>query len=99
MGDDKVVELLLQLVQDMSYIKAKMTALEEQALSARIEKLEAKAKELEKGVKSLENRSTTLEDFTRNSLVESKKQHSGILISLCMAVVGAILSLIVSVIL
>ena len=41
MGDDKIQELLLQLVQDMSFVKAKLSNIEEQKLSARIDNLEA----------------------------------------------------------
>ena len=41
MGDDKIQELLLQLVQDMSFVKAKLSNIEEQKLSARIDNLES----------------------------------------------------------
>ena len=45
MGDDKIQELLLQLVQDMSFVKAKLSSIEEQKLSARIDSLEAQNRE------------------------------------------------------
>ena len=37
MDNDKIQELLLQLVQDMSFVKAKLSNIEEQKLSARID--------------------------------------------------------------
>ena len=37
MGEDKIQELLLQLVQDMSFLKAKLSNIEEQKLSSRID--------------------------------------------------------------
>ena len=33
MGEDKIQELLLQLVQDMSFLKAKLSNIEQQKLS------------------------------------------------------------------
>ena len=40
MGEDKIQELLLQLVQDISFLKAKLSNIEEQKLSARIDNKE-----------------------------------------------------------
>ena len=94
MGEDKIQELLLQLVQDMSFVKAKLSNIEEQKLSARIEQLEAQNREHDKTIKSLENRNNTMEQFVRNSMQDSKKQQTGIFISMCLAVYSAIVSLI-----
>ena len=47
MGEDKIQELLLQLVQDMSFLKAKLSNIEEQKLSSRIDNLEAQNREHE----------------------------------------------------
>ena len=52
MGDDKIQELLLQLVQDMSFVKAKLSNIEEQKLSARIDSLEAQNREHDRTIKS-----------------------------------------------
>ena len=54
MGDDKIQELLLQLVQDMSFVKAKLSNIEEQKLSARIDNLEGQNREHERIIRSLE---------------------------------------------
>ena len=96
MGEDKIQELLLQLVQDMSFVKAKLSNIEEQKLAARIDQLEAQNREHDKTIKSLENRSNTMEQFVRNNMQDSKKQQTGIFISMGLAVFSAIVSLIVS---
>lgn len=96
MGEDKIQELLLQLVQDMSFVKAKLSNIEEQKLAARIDQLEAQNREHAKTIKSLENRNNTMEQFVRNNIADSKKQQTGIFISMGMAVFSAIVSLIVN---
>lgn len=96
MGDDKIQELLLQLVQDMSYVKAKLSNIEEQRLAARIDQLEAQNREHDKTIKSLENRSSTMEQFVRGSMQDSKKQQTGVFISMGLAVFGAILSMVIN---
>ena len=94
MGEDKIQELLLQLVQDMSFVKAKLSNIEEQKLAARIDQLEAQNREHDKTIKSLENRSSTMEQFVRNNMQDSKKQQTSIFISMGIAVFSAIVSLI-----
>ena len=92
MGDDKIQELLLQLVQDMSFVKAKLSNIEEQKLSARIDSLEAQNREHDRTIKSLEKRNDTMEEFGRGSMQETKKQQTGVFISMGMAVFSAIIS-------
>ena len=92
MGDDKIQELLLQLVQDMSFVKAKLSNIEEQKLSARIDSLEAQNREHDRTIKSLEKRNDTMEEFVRGSLQESKKQQTGVFISMGMAVFSTIIA-------
>ena len=96
MGEDKIQELLLQLVQDMSFVKAKLSNIEEQKLAARIDQLEAQNREHDKTIKTLENRSNTMEQFVRNHITDSKKQQTGIFISMGMAVFSAIISMIIN---
>ena len=96
MGDDKIQELLLQLVQDMSYVKAKLSNIEEQRLAARIDQLEAQNREHDKTIKSLENRSSTMEQFVRGSMQDTKKQQTGVFISMGLAVFGDILSMVIN---
>ena len=96
MGEDKIQELLLQLVQDMSFLKAKLSNIEEQKLSSRIDNLEAQNREHERTIRSLEKRNDTMEEFVRNNMQDSKKQQISVFISLGLAVFSAILSLIIN---
>ena len=98
MGDEKIQELLLQLVQDMSFVKAKLSNIEEQKLASRIDQLEAQNREHDKTIKSLERRNDTMEQFVRNNINDSKKQQTGIFISMGLAVFSAIVSVIISMI-
>ena len=94
MDNEKIQELLLQILQDMSYVKAKLSNIEEQRLAARIDQLEAQNREHDKTIKSLENRNNTMEQFVRNSMQDSKKQQTSVFISMGLAVFSAIVSLI-----
>lgn len=94
MGDEKIQELLLQLVQDMSFVKAKLSNIEEQKLASRIDQLEAQNREHDKTIKSLERRNDTMEQFVRNNINDSKKQQTGIFISMGLAVFSAIVSMV-----
>ena len=96
MDNEKIQELLLQILQDMSYVKAKLSNIEEQRLAARIDQLEAQNREHDKTIKSLENRNNTMEQFVRNSMHDSKKQQTGIFISMGLAVFSALVSLILN---
>ena len=96
MGDDKIQELLLQLVQDMSFVKAKLSSIEEQKLSARIDSLEAQNREHERTIKSLEKRSDTMEEFVRGNMQESKKQQTSVFLSIGLAIFSAIVSIVIN---
>lgn len=96
MGDEKIQELLLQLVQDMSFVKAKLSNIEEQKLSSRIDQLEAQNREHDKTIKSLERRNDTMEQFVRNNMQDSKKQQTGVFISMGLAIFSAVVSVIIS---
>lgn len=96
MGEDKTQELLLQLVQDMSFVKAKLSNIEEQKLASRIDQLEAQNREHDRTIKSLERRNDTMEEFVRGSMQESRKQQTGVFVSMGMAVFSAVVSLLFS---
>ena len=96
MGEDKIQELLLQLVQDMSFVKAKLSSIEEQKLSARIDNLEAQNREHDRIIRSLEKRNNTLEEFVRDSMQDTKKQQTSIFISIGLAIFSAVLSMIIN---
>lgn len=95
MGEDKIQELLLQLVQDMSFVKAKLSSIEEQKLSSRIDNLEAQNREHDRIIKSLETRNSTMEEFVRNNMQESRKQQTGVFISMGLAVFSALVSVLI----
>ena len=96
MGEDKIQELLLQLVQDMSFLKAKLSNIEEQKLSSRIDNLEAQNREHERTIRSLEKRNDSMEEFVRTNMQDSKKQQISVFISLGLAVFSAVLSVIIN---
>lgn len=99
MGEDKIQELLLQLVQDMSFVKAKLSNIEEQKLASRIDNLEAQNREHDRTIKSLENRNSTMEEFVRSNMQESKKQQTSVFISMGMAIFSAVVSVLFSIML
>lgn len=101
MDDGKTQDLLLQLLQDIAIIKAKLDAIEEIKLDAktigvRVDHLEAQNREHDKSIRSLENRASTMEQFTRNNMVDSKKQMTSVYISIGMALFSAILSVVIN---
>ena len=93
MGEDKIQELLLQLVQNMSFLKAKLSNIEEQKLSSRIDNLEAQNREHERTIRSLEKRNDSMEEFIRNNMNDSRKQQISVFISIGLAIFSAVLSL------
>ena len=97
MGDDKIQELLLQLVQDMSFLKAKLSNIEEQKLSSRIDNLEAQNREHERTIRSLEKRNESMEEFIRNNMNDSRKQQISVFISIGLAVFSAVLSMLINI--
>ena len=96
MGEDKIQELLLQLVQDMSFLKAKLSNIEEQKLSSRIDNLESQNREHERTIRSLEKRNDSIEEFVRTNMQDSKKQQISVFVSMGLAVFSAILSMIIN---
>ena len=96
MNGERIEELLLKLLGDMAEVKAKLDAIEKQQLSQRIDRLEAECREHAKTIKSLEHRNNTMEQFVRSNMVDSKKTQTGVFISMGLALFGAALSLIVS---
>lgn len=100
MDDGKTQELLLQLLQDIAVIKAKLDAIEEikldaKAINTRVDALEAQNREHDKTIKSLENRANTMEQFVRNNMNDAKKQQTGVFISMGLALFSALISLLI----
>ena len=98
MNEDKLYEMLMSIMQDLAVVKSKLDTLEEikidaKASNAKIEKLENITERQEKQISTLENRSNTLERFLRDSMVDSKKEKNGVMLSIGIAVLSATLSL------
>ena len=91
---NKIEDLLLRLIEDVSWIKAKLDNIEEQNLGSRIDALEAENREHDRIIKSLEKRCNTMEEFTRNNMNDAKKQQTSVFVSIGMAVFSAVLSII-----
>ena len=96
MGSDRIEELLLQLIQDMAELKAKINAMDEQKLASRIDMLEAQTREQERVIKSLEKRADIMEEFTRNNMNDKNKTHISVWISIGIALFTAIVSFVMS---
>ena len=94
MDDNKVQDILLQLLSDMAYVKAKLDNIDEQKLNSRIDALEAQNREHDRTIKSLERRNDTMEQFVRNQMNDSKKQMTSIYISMGLALFSAVLTFI-----
>ncbi len=91
---NKIEDLLLKLIEDVAFIKAKISNIEEQNLGSRIDALEAENREHDRIIKSLERRCNTMEEFTRGQITDVKKQQTSVFISIGMAVFSAVLSII-----
>lgn len=98
--DDKTQDLLLQLLQDIAVVKAKLSVIEEMKLDAknigtRVDHLEAQNREHDKTIRSLENRASTMEQFTRKNMQDAKKQQTGVFMSMGVAVFSAFVSVVI----
>ena len=96
MGNDRTEELLLQLIQDMAEVKAKLNSLDEQKLSSRVDLLEAQTREQERIIRTLENRESTLEEFIRNNMNEANKSNKAVWVSIGLAFLTATLSFLIN---
>ena len=95
-GDDKVQELLLKLLEDMSYVKAKLDSIDAQKLSSRVDLLEAQSREQERAIKQLENRNSTLEEFIRTNMNDNNKANKALWTSIGLAIFSVILNIFVN---
>ena len=96
MGNDRIEELLLQLIQDMAEVKSKLSNIDEQKLASRIDLLEAQGREQDRVIKTLEKRELTLEDFIRNNMNEANKSNKAVWTSIGIAFLTAALSFLIN---
>ena len=96
MGNDRTEELLLQLIQDMAEVKAKLNNIDGQKLSSRVDLLEAQTREQERVIRTLEDRESTLEEFIRNNINEANKSNKAVWVSIGIAFLTASLSFLIN---
>ena len=96
MGSDRTEELLLQLIQDMAEVKAKLNSIDEQKLSSRVDWLEAQVREQDRVIKTLESRELNLEEFIRNNMNEANKSNKAVWASVGIAFLTAALSFLIN---
>ena len=96
MGNDRIEELLLQLIQDMAEVKSKLNNIDEQKLSSRVDLLEAQTREQERVIRTLENRESTLEEFIRNNMNEANKSNKAVWVSIGIAFLTATLGFLIN---
>lgn len=97
MDNEKIMQMLLELLQKTAVIESKLNMLEElkineKVLTNRIDKLENANAEHDRVIKSLERRANVMEEWNRNKMNETKKQQTSVFVSLGMAVFSAVLS-------
>ena len=97
MGNDRTEELLLQLIQDMAEVKAKLNNIDEQKISSRVDLLEAQTREQERVIKTLEKRELTLEEFIRNNMNEANKSNKAVWASIGIAFLTDYLSILINI--
>ena len=96
MNDDKVLELLLTLSEDMSYVKTKLKNIEETKIISRIDNLEAQTREQERIIRTLEKRADDSEKLSRDSIINTNNTQRNIFISAGLAIFGALVSLFIN---
>lgn len=100
MNNDNVEQLLLQLLQDMAVVKAKLDVLDDlkvdsKSMNQRIDKIEAMNERHNDNITKLEHRANVMEQYQRDKMVDQKKQMTSVYISMGMAVFSAAISLII----
>jgi hypothetical protein len=101
LGDSKIEDLLLKLLEEMAIVKSKLEVLDElkidsKNINARVDKIEAMNERHNDSIYKLEHRANVMEQYQRDKMVDSKKQMTSVYISMGMAVFGAILSVVMN---
>ena len=99
MNDNKIEDMLFQLVTDMSYVKGRLDTLDEikteqKSMDSRQDKIESNMAELQNLTKSLHNRQNMIEKEMRESMRASKDNRDKAVVSVGICVLSAVLSLI-----
>lgn len=94
MDNEKIQELLLKLIEDMSYVKAKLDNIDAQKLSSRVDLLEAQAREYDRMIKQLDIRNNAMEQYIKDNLVDSNRTNKALWTSIGLAVFSMLLTII-----
>lgn len=101
MGDSKIEDLLLKLLEEMAIVKSKLEVLDElkgdsKNINARVDKIEAMNERHNDSIQKLEHRANVMEQYQRDKMVDSKKQMTSIYVSMGMALLSAAISFFVN---
>ena len=101
MDNDRIETLLLKLLEDMAVVKSRLDSIEEikldaKALANKVDMTESEQSTHHKQITSLEKRQSALEGFIRTEMSDSNKQHKTTTVSVGIAILTAVLSLIIT---
>ena len=101
MDNDRIETLLLRLLEDVSQIKVKLDRLEKmendtKELANKVDMIESNQSTHHKQITSLEKRQEAIEVFIRNEMIDSNKQHKTTTVSVGIAILTAVLSLVIT---
>ena len=101
MDNDRIETLLLKLLEDMAVGKSRLDSIEEikldtKELTSRVDKIDSEQSTHHKQLQSLEKRQSALENFIRNEMSDSQKQSKTVTVSVGIAVMSAIITVIVA---
>ena len=101
MDNDRIETLLLKLLEDMAVVKSRLDSIEEikldtKELTSRVDKIESEQSTHHKQLQSLEKRQNALEKFIRKEMSDSQKQSKTLTVSVGVAVMSAIITVIVA---
>lgn len=92
MDHDKMMDLLVQIVSDMSYVKTKLENIDDQKIINRIDALESQNSESTKTIKDLEDEVKRINEYMFSNLDNTKRYQTTVFVSLGLAIFSAILS-------
>lgn len=83
----------------MAIVKSKLEVLDElkgdsKNINARVDKIEAMNERHNDSIYKLEHRANKIEEFTRSQMTEGKRQQTSVMVSVGIAVLSAILSVV-----
>jgi predicted DNA binding CopG/RHH family protein len=97
--NNKIEDLLLKLLEEMAIVKSKLEVLDElkddsKNINARVDKIEAMNERHNDSIQKLEHRANVMEQYQRDKMIDSKKQMTSVYISMGMALLSAVLSIV-----